>query len=109
MQDEQNVREVLEGVFKVIHPEPTVESGVWWPWSIMAERFRRFLDAEAYLDAAMMLVPEGYDWSMDNFDGELGKPSAWLCNHGPFFNGTGGHPAIALARAAIAAIGGKHD
>lgn len=103
-----DTRQVLEEAFaKVFPPPPNAHLGMDIPaleaHTQIARRFRRFLDAEAWTDAALMLVPEGFDWSMDNFDGELGKPSAWICKGGPFFNGTGDHPALAIAQAALRA------
>lgn len=106
-----DTRQALEEAWDKIHPMPELSDIVSRDEFLMAmevswparSRFRRFLDAEAWTDAALMLVPEGFDWSMDNFDGELGKPSAWICKGGPFFNGTGDHPALALAQAALRA------
>lgn len=97
-----DTRHALEEAFWTIYPTPPAGYHDE-PWRNRAIRFRRFLDAEAWTDAALLLVPEGFDWSMDNFDGELGKPSAWICNKGPFFNGTADHPALALAQACLKA------
>lgn len=57
--DAENVREVLEAAWNTIHGDQKA------PWERLAfgvgrSRFRRFLDTEAYTDAALMLVPEGW-------------------------------------------------
>jgi len=115
-------RTALEEAFKVVFPEPPrswgpmpIQEAIIHPVQSLAVRahsdwrnkvqgrFYRMLAAEAWTSAAEMLVPDGYDWSMDNFDGELGKPSAWICKGGPFFNGTGDHQALALAAACLKA------
>lgn len=60
----------------------------------------------ASIDAAMTLVPEGYDWSLDNFDGEFGKPSAWVHarrSAAEIVPVTGATPALALCSAALRA------
>ncbi|SMC45510.1 hypothetical protein [Novosphingobium sp. B1] len=74
-----DIRQALEEAFKVIHPEPPCDWMTWddariseqraedqmaftrWnDWRLITQaRFRRFLDAEAWTDAALMLVPEG--------------------------------------------------
>lgn len=59
-------RAALEEAFKVIHPEPPKGNPLapMWYWKVWADddaRFRRFLDAEAWIDAALMLVPGGWD------------------------------------------------
>ncbi|QOV92584.1 hypothetical protein [Novosphingobium sp. ES2-1] len=75
-----DTRQALEEAFKAIYPEPSREWETWdgariaeqreedkasfmrWnDWRICKEaRFRRFLDAEAWTDAAMCLVPESH-------------------------------------------------
>lgn len=60
----------------------------------------------ASLDAAMTLVPEGCDWSVDNFDGANGKPSAWVHvrkSSAAIEQVTGATPALALTAAALRA------
>lgn len=63
----------------------------------------------ASLDAAMTLVPEGCDWLLDNFDGECGKPSAWVHKRGSaeeITSITGATPALALCAASLRARAG---
>jgi hypothetical protein len=55
----------------------------------------------ASIDAALTLVPEGYDWSLDNFDGDQGMPRAWVCKDGPFYIATAAIAALALCAAAL--------
>lgn len=72
-------------------------------------RFDTFLDAEAWIDAAMMLVPEGMAWSLYS-DGPTYDAS---CAMGPHpvggemmredFIGEGSTPALALAAACLKA------
>lgn len=57
----------------------------------------------ASIDAVLTLVPEGYDWSLDNFDGDQGRPHAWVCKDGPFYNATAATSALALCAAALKA------
>lgn len=72
-----DVREVLEAAFSIIHPNPSEDwknwdnarvseqrpedhasFTLWNEWRMKTRlRFTRFLDAEAYADAALMLVP----------------------------------------------------
>lgn len=61
----------------------------------------------ASIDAAMTLVPAGCDWLMDNFDGDCGKPSAWVHKRGSareIVSITGATPALALTAASLRAI-----
>jgi len=37
-------------------------------WAARWVKFNRLLNAEAYLDAAIMLVPEDMGWEVDSFD-----------------------------------------
>jgi hypothetical protein len=74
--DEQ--REMLEAVWNTIHPPKTtvfvcMTSGepIMFGNPMEAPSFVRKLDAEAYLDAAMMLVPSGYDWAVFRTNGGL--------------------------------------
>lgn len=73
---------------------------------LTGDHFRNGGKAPAYtasIDAALTLVPEGYDWSLDNFDGDRGRPHAWVCKDGPFYNATAATPALALCAAALRA------
>lgn len=56
------------------------------------DRFRRFLDAEAWTDAALMLVPEGKGFCIMGNAAKVGKHV-----------GVGDTPALALAQAALRA------
>lgn len=76
-----DTRQALEEAFKAIYPEPYASAifrcqrpyedisheldGLfpdWDKWNVVRLRFRRFLDAEAWTDAALILVPEGKCW-----------------------------------------------
>lgn len=75
----------------------------WWK---IKQRFTTMLDAEAYESAAMMLVPEGWDWGCGGHD----DPWGWVCPPDREYNESmkahAATPALALAAAAIRA-GGK--
>ena len=57
----------------------------------------------ASIDAALTLVPEGYDWSLDSFYDGQGRPHAWVCKDGPFYIAIAATPALALCAAALKA------
>jgi len=124
MQNE-NVREVLEGAFDAIYGEEPPSgfnpkafgqgkpffSPAWDKWIEANSRFTTLLDAEAYLDAAMMLVPEGWTYVIDTAtpDGQadvgLWNPGGY-CTVGAFCGEEPCRhkiPAIALATAALKA------
>ena len=102
-----NERQALEDAFRAVFPHPKSKDHpreVCEEADLRAYRFWRMLDAGAYLDAAMMLVPEGWDFALDNFDGELGQPSAWVCSRiGPVIDGCGPTPSAALLSAIMKA------
>lgn len=63
------MRDKLEAAFKeqyALTLEPRDWDALGWP---KADRFRRLLDAEAWLDAAMLLVPEGAWFLLKNVMG----------------------------------------
>jgi hypothetical protein len=71
------------------------------------KRFKKFVDAEAWLDAAMMLVPEGCEWTM----GAGGKsPAIVTISAGgeikDAVHGFAATPALALTAASLRAIEG---
>jgi len=112
---QNDVREVLEGASHSIYGrEPDkVHVSEWNAWRDREIRFRRFLDAEAYLDAAMMLVPVGWSFSLGEMMG-LPLDSRWRCHlrdHREPYNPATcawsdcdkSHPAIAIATAALKA------
>jgi len=101
MQDEHNVREVLEGAFVAIHGwRKREKSPGYWEHHPLWFRFRRFLAAEAYLDAAMMLIPsEHWGYQIMPFFCVLRHPEK---REGDV-EAHGTHPAIALATAALKA------
>lgn len=63
-----------------------------------AGKFGRLLDAEAYLDAAVMLVPEGWNWSIC---GSFKEASVHRFHQGKrtAFDGEAPTPALALLAA----------
>lgn len=67
----------------------TIPGGDGWT---MTGRFCRFLDAEAWTDAAMMLVPEGKGFCIMGNAAKVGKHV-----------GVGETPALALAQACLKA------
>lgn len=62
-----SIREKLEAAFEAAFPYPGPDhylgETIDWAWDRRKTHFTRLLDAEAWLDAAMMLVPEG--WNVD--------------------------------------------
>lgn len=96
---QNDVREVLEGAFAQVHGL-TLAPKDWdaLDWA-PANRFRRFLDAEAYLDAAMMLVPDGWGYQIMPLFCVLRHPHLRELD----VEAHGNHPAIALANAALKA------
>jgi len=97
------MREKLEAAWREYCPAPDPArvpfdaSGKPWPgdgrgpytdefkaWSKSGTRFHRLIDAEAWLDAAMMLTPK--DWHMDL----RGVNSGWWCRINPTADGTTG-------------------
>lgn len=104
-----DTRQVLEEAFKVIRPEPPRGNPLapMWYWKVWiddATRFRRFLDAEAWTDAALMLIPERYK---DDYD--IGPQYARLgldydcADHW----GWSDVPALSLVEACLAALRAK--
>lgn len=109
-----DVRDLLETAWNTIHDHQVA------PWRKLAvangvERFRRFLDAEAYTDAALMLVPEGWSWSIGEMRG-IGKFRGWLNDHNTpdgiavrSVDADAETAALALAAAALRAKGPGHE
>ena len=83
-----DTRQVLEEAYQAIYGVP----GLAWFNGEQGARFRRFLDAEAWTDAALMLVPEGKGFCIMGNAAKVGKHV-----------GVGDTPALALAQAALRA------
>lgn len=113
-----DTRQVMEEAFVAIFgPEPPSEydgrawtrnepdfSPAWTAYIGKRNRFHRFLDAEAWTDAAMMLVPEGWDFSIERYD--KGKCAAYIWPCGYRDNAWLSErptPALALAQACLKA------
>ncbi|WP_030539576.1 hypothetical protein [Sphingobium sp. DC-2] len=78
-------------------------------WHQLGWTFANFLDASAYLNAAMLLVPEGWEWQADTLKiGAERDKHAWFRLHRPDygeqFEAEAATPALALCAAAIRAI-----
>jgi hypothetical protein len=68
------MREKLEAVWVGSHKRLDCE----WPvFCRQCDRFIRLLDTEAWLDAAMMLVPEGWFFQIKGFKGNV-LFNAWV-------------------------------
>lgn len=96
---EREVREVLEAAYEAMFPFGTHrQRGMTGAQSDRQRgRFRRFLDAEAYTDAALMLVPEGAKWAVTSRNSACCSmdhvaPLDWVYST---------HPALAIAQAAL--------
>lgn len=87
-----DTRQALEEAFAEIH-NLTVKPSDWdaLGWN-KADRFRRLLDAEAWTDAAMMLLPEGKGFCIMGNAAKVGKHV-----------GVGDMPALALLAACLKA------
>lgn len=99
-----DTRQVLEEAFaKVFPPPPNAHLGIDVPaleaHTQIARRFRRFLDAEAWTDAAMMLVPEGYQWAVTSRNSACCRPDRVEFTDWHYAD----HPALAIAQAALRA------
>jgi len=82
-------RELFKDVWREVFPRPartwvTDNASEWTPeytdWQELQDRFYELLDAEAWLDAAMTLVPDGWVWSMNTFAEPNRSASAYLMN-----------------------------
>lgn len=101
-----DTRQALEEAFRTVFPPPpNAHLGIDVPaleaHTQIVRRFRRFLDAEAWTDAAMMLVPEGWDYALYS----RGEAAVHRSRSGrrTFLEGTADHPALALAQACLKA------
>ena len=105
-----DVREVLElAFFDIYGREPDkVHIPEWNQWRDREMRFRRFLDAEAYTDAALMLVPVGGSWAVGMQSGGVSGASVFL-NGGAMFRTEAATPALAIAAASLRAKGPGHE
>lgn len=74
--------------------------GKGWRHSPYSLGFERLPSFTASLDAAMTLVPEGYDWAVFRTNGGL-TVHAWCGSREDVFSST---PALALCAAALRAI-----
>lgn len=101
---EQTEREVLEALWKEL--EPKADERGMRPLSVFRDkvRFNVLLDAGAYLDAAMLLVPEGHQLGIMQE-----HPDQWRAGMGSWgfdradHTGEGSTPALALCAAIDAA------
>jgi len=107
---EREVREVLEAAYQRLFCRDTL-AGFQCDQNDRWHRFRRFLDAEAYTDAALMLVPEGIACKLQIYSDEA---LAHFEPDNPYYNGTaiqfgtGVHPALAIAQAALKTKDAEH-
>ena len=104
-----DVREVLElAFFDIYGREPDkVHIPEWNQWRDREIRFRRFLDAEAYTDAALMLIPEGWEWSTYS-SCEAAIHTVRDKKQFAFF-GHSTTPALAICEASLRAKGPGHE
>ena len=114
-----DTRQALEEAFKVMFGTPPTlsyedwQDGNFTPEHRRFNRFRRFLDAEAWTDAAMCLVPDGWGWNVSQPNAKA-IASGLLKKHTPVrgevengferrFIVAGETPALALAQACLKA------
>lgn len=101
---DQTEREALEALWRKVNGQPAMPDG---PARIRSTyyRFRKMLDAGAYLDAALMVVPEGvieFGLSRSRMSLDMGGKN-WKCLVGKH-RASGRTPALALCAAVEAAI-----
>jgi hypothetical protein len=103
---------LLMEVFAALNPYPESDNYLLpepdWSWDDKKDRLRKLIAAEAFIDAAMMLVPEGFSWSVvDRRTDPHCKPCAqlWTAKEASTKQGDAATPALALI-AAIAASKG---
>lgn len=99
-----DVRGVLEAAYNRIFCRDTLAGFICEPCDRL-NRFTRFLDAEAYTDAALLLVPDGCKWAVTSRNSACCNPDHiapldWV------FAAT---PALAIAAAALRAKGPGHE
>ncbi len=107
----EQTRDMLEEAWEYVHgptPQPNFDDwneGNLPPEYIIHERFATFLVVEAYHDAAMMLIPEG--WTYEGRQGPSGFPHMWTlstikCGDARYTTVTGRGRSAPLAIAAAA-------
>lgn len=110
-----DTRQALEEAWDKIHPMPELSDIVSRDEFLMAmevswparSRFRRFLDAEAWTDAALCLVPQGWSWMVR--DDGLAVTLRKKGNEDGCYSSLDGFteraktPALAIAQAALRA------
>ena len=99
-----DVREVLEDAWRDHHGYP-LECHPIEAKCPYCNKFRRFLDAEAYTDAALLLVPEGCKWAITSRNSACCNPGH-IASLDWVFAET---PALAIAAAALRAKGPGHE
>ena len=109
-------RGLFIAAFDCCHPAPCGAVGgpvpdAYYAWLRVKDRFCHLLNTDAYLDAAMMLVPEGCTWSAGDWSA-IAKGASATCwppedRRPPNYNGIchAATPALALAAACLRAGG----
>lgn len=116
-------RELFWEAFNTAFPEP--EPGcepVWRPenpkqpiyhaWKTQQVAFGRFVDAEAWEQAALLLVPDGFNWACGSRDDHQEGPWAWVQPGRRFIDGCVQHastPALAICVTALRAREASHE
>lgn len=105
---EPTEREALEALFARVHfPRPPSNPGSEAvDWFRLHNPFYAMLEAKAYLDAALMLVPPGASWNLVSEEKDLPPQASIYLPNDLFrtFTGQGTTPALALCAAIKAAI-----
>lgn len=106
---------LLDDAYHAVFPKPeriwvTDNAGSWTDeYSAHHERswrFQEFLDAKAYVDAALTLVPEGWRWTWDGARKEaicVKNGAMPTSRDGKFSLGNSDAPALAICAAALRA------
>ena len=99
--------DLLREVWEALNPGPIPDNPQRVAWLKKRHRFYDMLDVAAYVDAALSMVPFGYDASVSLFGGDGNSGCVW--KHGYYDDtaiyGDGSTPALALLAAIVRAIG----
>ena len=98
--------------FELVWRDEKPKQPIYHAWANRWVTFRKLIDAEAWEQAAILLVPDGFTWSWTNKAGEegpfaecWGEPSGTFRHRDSF----AASPALALTAAALRALATKGE
>lgn len=98
--------ELIFATWRAIHPTPLTSQKDLKAHANLGLRIKRLLDNEAWESAALLVLPSGLDWELDNFGADHGrKSSCRICVGDDWVEGTSRFdaPALAICIAALRA------